>query len=661
MKKQSVPAVLILLLASFTVAFSQNNDTLYRTVAHDEAINLNLLWYSINYGSIFWEKSVDGNQWTEIPGEIQKNYRFSADTDLYYRAKVLSGTCDPFYSRISGLHVLNIIADSVKKVTQHHAEIFCTAGVDTTSYPEKGIFYDIKTVPDQNSYKVIDSSNQKAFTVILDSLQEGLTYYARVYVKNTEGVYYLGNTLAFSTQKITATNRVNVSTDSARLFYTVSSTPEPIEHGLFFSVTPGPDTLSLKIAGVYENNQYSATAGGLSPGTVYYALPFMRVDGNFYFGEEKKIRTFSDYSSFVVDTLPSAVTHAIVWDPPSAAKKISPDDYFADYGRVKRIGNTDTLVLVYHGGPNDGDWVNICMRLSYDNGNTWTPQKILMDIEDHISEYWRFCNPEVLVLKNGWVFLAYEANAKPDENTSSVQILISKDTCKTWEGPVIYTTGRSWEPAMVELPNGEIELFYSSEAKWWPGETLYQEIQTIYSTDTGDSWSQYRTVAYYPYKRDGMPVPLLLQGNKGVVFAIESVNSALSPFIIKRDLAKPWILTTSNFFISPNRWVVSNFSGFGGAPYLLQLPTGEILLSAHIGKGGDWHQNNYMQVMVGNKDAKNFGQLTTPWGILPVNESAVNNSLFLKDQETVVAVSCRMFTDGSGGVYWLEGKIVSLK
>jgi len=661
MKKQSILAVLIFLLASFTAALSQNTDTLFRTVARAEAINLNLLWYSINYGSISWEKSVDGMQWTEIPGENQKNYRFPADSNRYYRAKVVSGTCDPFYSRITSLDVLNMMADSVKGVTQHQAEIYCTADVNAVIYPERGIFYDTKPVPDQNSPKKIDSTDQMVFTIKLDTLLEGLTYYVRVYVKNTEGVYYLGNTLAFSTQKITATNLVNVSTDSAQLFYSVSSTPEPTEHGLFFSDTPDPDTLSLKIAGVFENNQYSATAKGLSPGTLYYALPFMKVDGNFYFGEVKKIKTFSDYSSFEVDTLASSVSHAIVWDPPSAAKKISQDGYFADYGRVKRIGNTDTLILVYHGGPNNGDWVNICMRMSYDNGNMWTPQTIVMDIEDHNSEYWRFCTPEVLVMKNGTVILAYEANAKPDENTSSVQVLISKDTCKTWEGPVIYTTGRSWEPAMVELPNGEIEMFYSSEAKWWPGETLYQEIQYTYSTDMGYSWSQARTVAYYPNKRDGMPVPLLLQGNRGVVFAIESVYSALSPFIIKRDLAQPWILATSNFFNGPYRWVVSNFSGFGGAPYLLQLPTGEILLSAHIGKGGDWHQNNYMQVMVGNKDAKNFGQLTTPWGILPTNESAVNNSLFLKDQETVVAVSCRMFTDGSGGVYWLEGKIVSLK
>jgi hypothetical protein len=265
------------------------------------------------------------------------------------------------------------------------------------------------------------------------------------------------------------------------------------------------------------------------------------------------------------------------------------------------------------------------------------------------------------VLQNGWVLVAYEANARPDENKSSVQILISKDTCKTWEGPVIYPTGRTWEPAMVQLPNGEIELFYSSEEKWWPGTNIFQEIRQTYSTDMGYSWSESKLVAYYPDKRDGMPVPLLLQGNKGVAFAIETVNSSTSPFIVKRNLADPWVVTTSNFLSGPYRWVVSNFSGHGGAPYLLQLPTGEVLLSAHIYRGGDWHQNNYMQTLVGDNNVKNFSQLASPWGNLPVNESAVNNSLFLKDNETVVAVSCRMFADGSGGIYWLEGKIVPLK
>ena len=158
-----------------------------------------------------------------------------------------------------------------------------------------------------------------------------------------------------------------------------------------------------------------------------------------------------------------------------------------------------------------------------------------------------------------------------------------------------------------------------------------------------------------------MPVPLLLQGNRGVVFAIETVNANRSPYLVKRDLAGPWILATSNFENGPYRWLVGNFSGHGGAPYLVQLPSGETVLSAHIYKGGDWHQNNYMQVLIGDNNAKNFSNLSTPWGVLPVNESAVDNSLFLKDSTTIIAISCRNFPNGSGGIYWLEGTIVPVE
>ncbi len=366
----------------------------------------------------------------------------------------------------------------------------------------------------------------------------------------------------------------------------------------------------------------------------------------------------------VVDTSGFSVGHKIVWQPYANAKKISQPGFYADYGRVKRVGNSDTLLLVYHGGENNQDWLNVYMRKSYDNGVTWQDQQVMADISKY-TNYWRFCNPELIQLANGWILLAYIANGNPETNENCyIHLLTSKDRGKTWEGPALIQTGRSWEPSMVQLPQGEIEMFYSSEADWWPsgeGEYMEQEIQMIHSTNNGRTWSFPQTVAYYPGKRDGMPVPLLLQGNRGVVFGIETVNASHSPYIVKRELASGWKLTTTNFDNGPYRWVVSNFSGHGGAPYIIQLPTGETVLSAHIYKGGNWHQNNFMQVMIGDKDAKHFTNLTTPWGSLPVNESAVNNSLFLKDSTTIIAVSGRNFRDGSGGIYWLEGTIVPVE
>lgn len=452
---------------------------------------------------------------------------------------------------------------------------------------------------------------------------------------------------------------MNITTDSAWIRYDVAGAgqDEIDEHGIFINTLSGSLITSQKIAGQPESNWLTAIAGSLNAGSNYYIQAFVRKGSAFYYSPEKEITTWSNYND-VVDTVSFEVAYKIEWLDPLTAIKLTPDGTFGDYGRVERLGTTDTLLLVYQGGPNNNDWINIYLRKSFDNGATWSDQETLMDIADYPGQYWRFCTPEIISLQNGWLLLAFEANARPDENESSVQILISRDSARTWDAPIIYKTGRTWEPAMVQLPHGEIELFYSSEAKWWPGTSLYQDIQVIRSTDNGVSWSEPEVVAYYPGKRDGMPVPINLQGNRGVAFAIETVGSGYSPYIIHREMDVNWELTKSDFLNSPNRWWVPGFSAHGGAPYLMQLPTGETVLSAHIYRGGDWHQNNYQQVMIGDRDAKNFESLSTPWGDLPMGEGAVNNSLFLKDMNTVVSISTRMFSNGTGAIYWLEGRIV---
>ena len=415
----------------------------------------------------------------------------------------------------------------------------------------------------------------------------------------------------------------------------------------------------MKVTGSFENGRYSGIITGLEDSSKYFAAPFMKVNGKKYLADPLEFKTFSDYSNTVVDSASFSISHKIVWDDPSEARKISQDGYYAEYGRVCRLGDSDTLLLVHHGGPDIGDWVNISLRKSFDNGVTWTEQEILMDINDYRSEYWRFCCPEILELGNGWILIAYTANGKPETNENChVHILTSKDRGKTWEGPLLVNTGRSWEPFMIQLPHGELELFYSSEARWWPGDNLKQEIHSIRSTNNGQNWSYHQTVAYYPEKRDGMPVAVILQGNRGVVFSIETVLHNHSPYIIKRDLAGDWDLPDPILNDGDSRWHIPGFRNeFGGGPYLVQLPTGETVLSAHVHRGGDWHQN-YMQVMIGDNTARNFQDLTVPWGIPPSNQGDILSSLFIKDEETIVIITSRNTEGGYSAVYWLEGKIV---
>ncbi len=647
------------LLFSISAVHAQEyQDSISRIVGKGTGINLNLLWYTVNHGNIQWQQSPDGSQWMEISGATTKNLLDTADSDRYYRAMIESGTCDPLYSKITWVDVMELSTLQVYGVSETEAFVSCNVTGDEHPVLEQGLCFGTETYPDINSDVYRDTSGLEDFTVHLTGLTRGLTYRARTYAMIGESAYVYGNILEFSTLEIRALDRINISDTAATLFYHLSSTPEPEEHGVFTGPLPGLDTSSAKIPGTEDEGTFSAWITGLESATTYYAVPYIRVNGKYHLSEEVSFRTFTDYSQAEVDTSAFAIGHRIEWNDPSTARKISAEGYYAEYGRVCKLRDSDTLLLIHHGGPDPGDWVNISLRKSFDGGESWTKHEILMDINDHRDNFWRFCCPEIIELANGWIQIAYTANGNPETNENCyVHVLTSKDRGETWEGPAAVTTGRSWEPAMVQLPGGEIEMFYSSEARWWPGSDLKQEIHSIRSTDNGQSWSYPEVAAYFPDKRDGMPVPVLLQGNRGVVFSIECVQHWLSPWLIKRELNGTWELPDPILNNGPTRWTVGGFSGHGGAPYLIQLPTGETVISAHVYRGGDWHLSN-MEVMVGDNEGRNFGNMTRPWGELPDNQGAIHNSLFMKDSETIVLISARNNGLTESAIYWLEGKIV---
>ncbi|GAB3506822.1 hypothetical protein GCM10027341_40520 [Spirosoma knui] len=346
----------------------------------------------------------------------------------------------------------------------------------------------------------------------------------------------------------------------------------------------------------------------------------------------------------------------ITWD--NTAKKLSHDVYFAEYGRVHRVKG-DTLLLTYHCGDAQNYWDNIAIRRSVDGGNTWSAAEIVM--ADNDPNYYGFANPEILVMQNGDVMLAYTGRGNPDDNVhGNIQIRISKDRGWTFGAPRIVATGRSWEPGMIQLPDGDIELFYSSEAAWWPSASPQQEILMVHSTDNGQTWSQPAHVAYTDRMRDGMAVPLVLKDNKGIVFPIESVNNTQSPWILWSSLSAKWQYAGLGTPTNQRRWLATSERIWGGAPYLVQLSGGQTLLSTQDAGGrsisSDWRKNT-MLVLVGNSVAKNFTNISYPWPNLPTNEGAYYSSLFLKNDTTPVLITTRNFADGHSEIYWKEGHI----
>ena len=370
-------------------------------------------------------------------------------------------------------------------------------------------------------------------------------------------------------------------------------------------------------------------------------------------------------NTYHADDLPSGDTVNpainILWDSTSA-RKISHDIYFTDYGRVHRIPNGD-LILTYGSGPDASHTrTNVVVRRSTDNGLSWSPAITIMNGIGQAG-YTGFANPELLVMQNGWLMLAFEGKGNPDDNEhDNVQIMISKDNGNTWGSPQIIAKGRSWEPGMLQLPDGDIELFYSSEAKWWPSSSPEQDILLVHSLDNGNTWSQPQQVAYNTGKRDGMPVPILLNNNKGIVFSIEGIGDSKSPYILWSSLDAKWNYSTLGSIANGRRWLATSENVFGGAPFIMQLKTGESLLSFEAADGRNTGGDFRKQVMLVYRGdnmarAQSFHRINDPWPNLPDDEGTYYSSLFLKNDTTIVLVTTRNRPDGHSEIWWKEGRL----
>ena len=324
-------------------------DTARYVVARGEDMRFILSWTSANHGLIQWQVFAENDTWTEVPLAVTKNLRVTADTNAMYRAKITSGSCDPVYSGITVLKVLNIRTLKIDSLTDTRAIVFCQADTSAVTVIEKGVLIDTKAVPDSNSFRISDPKEQTTFSLVLGNLVPGKKYYVRVYEKLLGGKLLMGNVLDFTTYKIGAINRINVTDSTAAVNYWIIGDTASVAHGIFYN-TEMPDTNSLTQPGIPEGKNWKSILSHLKAGTSYYAVPYFRKYNTYHLGVSVHFTTYSDYSKEVIDTSAMKVAHKISWKPYATAKKISQPGFYADYGRVKRVGQSDTLLLVYHGG-----------------------------------------------------------------------------------------------------------------------------------------------------------------------------------------------------------------------------------------------------------------------------------------------------------------------
>ena len=325
------------------------------------------------------------------------------------------------------------------------------------------------------------------------------------------------------------------------------------------------------------------------------------------------------------------------------------------YGRMARLPDGRILCAYERGG-------RVWVRHSRDEGASWDSELLAAEYEHGVA-----ANPEVLVLNNGWVLLAYNERPRDGVHPYAIRVRTSQDGGENWsDARLVYEAGVSsgagcWEPAMIQLPSGEVQLFFANE-KPFP-DTNEQEITLVRSQDHGDTWSDPERIGYRAGFRDGMPVPLVLAEQKGMVVAIEDngIDGRFKPVILYTTLEDNWRSGPIGAD-HPRRWPALETPlperVYAGAPYVRQFPSGITVLSAQSAEGRMNEGNmaySRMVVWLGDTEAKNFTNPSEPFST-PPDANGLWNSLFIKNAFTVTALSSTTLF-GIRGLWAIDGRL----
>lgn len=345
----------------------------------------------------------------------------------------------------------------------------------------------------------------------------------------------------------------------------------------------------------------------------------------------------------------------IAWDY-STMKQVSSSDGGVSYSGYPRMAQLPdgTLICVYEA---DG---NIVTVKSNDEGTTWSAPAMIAEKENSTN----MSVPDILVLNDQSILVCY--NPRPFEIDPSRRFAIrtkkSYDNGATWtDERLLYEAGFQfengcWEPSAIQLPDGEIQLFFANEGRY--DQSNEQNISLLRSFDNGLTWTDTpEIVSFRAGFRDGMPSPLLLKNGKDIVVAIEdNGRETFKPYTVRSSVTENWKNTVTAEHEHRHYALAHKINDFiyAGAPYLAQLKGGETLLSY---QGTENRPNDMssaeMKVVIGNEEAFDFDRKTVPFPI-PADKSGLWNSITVLDDNTIVALtSTKAYSDENKTEVWM--------
>ncbi len=337
------------------------------------------------------------------------------------------------------------------------------------------------------------------------------------------------------------------------------------------------------------------------------------------------------------------------------------------FGRMVRLRSGELLCSFGAAG-------KVWVRRSVDNGASWQEP-----VQVAAWPYGGLANASLLQLSDGLLLCFYNerprrARPKAGEpvvaNTHpfAISMARSADGGRTWQAPAtLYQAGTEpsngcWEPSAVQLPSGEVQLFFANEGPYRASDE--QEITLLRSQDGARTWSAPQAASFRKGSRDGMPVPLVLRDARGaatgIAVAIEDngLSGTFKPVIVWASLDENW-RSGAVGAASPNRWGALEKPlpavAYAGAPFLRQLPGGETILAFQEDDRGDIEHARIL-VGVGDAQARGFAGLAFPFPPTP-GKNQLWPSLFVKDAHTITAL-CETTINGAFGLWSIDGHLV---
>ncbi len=319
------------------------------------------------------------------------------------------------------------------------------------------------------------------------------------------------------------------------------------------------------------------------------------------------------------------------------------------YPRIKRL--SDGKYIMFH---QDGRISGNTFYTKSDDGLTWSERTPLFTShpqvrDDGVQDTVFYCNTDAIVMPDGEILAfcsyRYRAGYNIDARYCGIVMKRSVDNANTWSDEKLIYLGRNWESAPLLLESGELQLYFSHTApKFYYDKKVKTDAKIhtssgsaiIRSFDGGHTWiPDVKEPPYAAHRVTQSYVETIETGTKcftnqmPVAVELHCGDIALAT---ESDMAKGRFFLTMSY--SHDNWArplgydedgpedKNTAFDYGAGPYLVQLDSGETVLSYntmdkfHLRIG-----NEYGKDMSAERDIIAFDGQSGYWGCLHVDSS----------------------------------------